>query len=361
MSEDADKESKTEEASPRRIEEALKKGNTPFSREIGVAALLIAIGMGLPEAARHLSGQASSGLRMFVDRPGEFELETAHDALALIWFAVEITASATWPLLCALAVVGVAGAALQNPPRLVLHRIKPEFSRISPSKGFSRIVGRHGQVEFAKSLAKMIIVCVIVYWSLKGSPDRISATLHMSHAEWPNVLVEEVAWAFTATGLCAVAVAALDLLWTRMKWSADLRMSQQELKDEHKQAEGDPVVRARQRSVARDRARRRMMSEVPKATLVLANPTHYAVALRYVHGESAVPTVVAKGVDHLALRIREIAEEHRIPVVEDRALARSLYEAVKTDQPIPPEFFRAVAELILYLMSRDGRQPPQAK
>ena len=156
-----------------------------------------------------------------------------------------------------------------------------------------------------------------------------------------------------AAGSLAALVVA-DLLWTRLKWHFDLRMTKQEVKDEQKQAEGDPIVRARQRSLARDRARRRMMAAVPRATVVIANPTHYAVALRYVRGEEATPFVLAKGLDNLALKIREIAEAHDIPVIEDRALARSLYEAVSLDRPIPTEFYRAIAEIILYLMSRSN-------
>jgi len=131
-------------------------------------------------------------------------------------------------------------------------------------------------------------------------------------------------------------------------------MSKQEVKDEHKQNEGDPLVRAKRLSLARDRARRRMLTAVPKATLVIANPTHYAVALRYISGDSGAPMVVAKGLDNIALKIREIAEANDIPVIEDKALARSLYAAVSLDRPIPPEFYKAVAEIILYLMSRSA-------
>ena len=160
------------------------------------------------------------------------------------------------------------------------------------------------------------------------------------------------------TGLLLAALAVGDLLWARFKWHRDLRMSRQDLKDEMRQSEGDPIVRARQRSVARDRARRRMLASVPKATLVVANPTHYAIAMRYVHGETAVPIVLAKGVDHMALRIRELAEKNGISVVEDRALVRSLYDSVHANQPIPPEFYRAIAEIILHIYAKKSVQLP---
>jgi flagellar biosynthetic protein FlhB len=154
-----------------------------------------------------------------------------------------------------------------------------------------------------------------------------------------------------ATALLVVA----DLVWSRFFWRHELRMTRQEVKDEQKQSDGDPIIKARLRSLARDRARKRMISRVPKATVVIANPTHYAIALRYVRSENRAPLVVAKGLDLIALKIRAIAEQHGIPVVEDKLLARSLYDKVEVDQLIPPEFYKAVANVILYLMSR-GRQ-----
>jgi len=133
-------------------------------------------------------------------------------------------------------------------------------------------------------------------------------------------------------------------------------MTRQEVKDEHKQAEGDPILKARRLSLARERSRRRMIASVPNATLIVANPTHYAVALRYLRGEDSAPLVLAKGRDLIALKIRSVGEEHGVPVIEDRPLARSLHDAVEVDQLIPPEFYRAVAELLHYLQSRGAQQ-----
>ena len=146
-----------------------------------------------------------------------------------------------------------------------------------------------------------------------------------------------------------------DIVWSRFKWRVDLRMTRQELKDEIKQSEGDPLVKSRLRSLARDRARRRMIAAVPSATVVIANPTHYAVALKYDRAKGGAPLVVAKGVDLVALRIREVACRHSVPIVEDKPLARALYEAVEVDQWIPPEFYRAVAKILHFLYSRPVR------
>jgi flagellar biosynthetic protein FlhB len=160
---------------------------------------------------------------------------------------------------------------------------------------------------------------------------------------------------FIAVIVATMLLVVVDLVWSRVFWRRELRMTRQEIKDEHKQSDGDPIIKARLRSLARDRARKRMMAQVPRATVVIANPTHYAIALRYVRTENSAPLVVAKGMDLVALRIRKIAEEHEIPVVEDKLLARSLYDKVEVDQLIPPEFYKAVANVILYLMSR-GKQ-----
>jgi flagellar biosynthetic protein FlhB len=150
----------------------------------------------------------------------------------------------------------------------------------------------------------------------------------------------------TAIVLVMAAIAAADVVWSRFSWRQDMRMSRQEVKDELKQSEGDPIVKSRIRSVARDRARRRMMTAVPKATLVIANPTHYSIALKYVRDEDSAPLVLAKGQDLVALKIREIAAELGIPVFEDVALARSMYKQVSVDSVIPPQFYQAVAELV---------------
>jgi flagellar biosynthetic protein FlhB len=150
---------------------------------------------------------------------------------------------------------------------------------------------------------------------------------------------------------------AADLVWTRIFWLRDLKMTRQEVKDEMKQVDGDPIVKARLRSLARDRARKRMIAGVPRATFVVANPTHFAVALRYVKEEGGAPLVVAKGQDLIALKIRAIAAEHDIPIIEDKLLARSLYKAVEVDKMIPPEFYKAIAEVVFFLFSRRGNEP----
>lgn len=358
MAEQEDKESKTEEATPHRIEEAIKKGNTPVSREVAQFASILAIAACVPIVAHAFGARLLGSLMALIERPYDFQMNVGADALLLLATIGKATTAVLALPLVVLMVFGILVSMLQNPLRFVGNRIKPEFSRISPAKGFTRMFGAQGRVEFLKSLFKLTILsgCAIAFL-LNYKADLINSIL-LEPAALPRALANQLLNVLVAVGLSLAGIVAADLVWSRIKWRMDLRMSKQEIKDEHKQSEGDPLLKARRLSLARDRARRRMLASVSKATVVIANPTHYAVALRYERGDAGAPMVVAKGLDNIALRIREIAESHDIPVIEDKALARSLYAAVSLDRPIPPEFYKAVAEIILYLMSRSAAQAP---
>lgn len=354
MSERPDRDSQTEEATPRRIEDALKKGNLPVSREVGAFASIIAIAVALQIGSAFFVGIGVPTLSIFLDRPGEFSLGNGDEAAALIGAVIVMMAKIVVAPLGVLMVAGIAASLAQNPLRAALDRIKPQFSRLSPSKGAARIFGAAGRAEIVKSLAKLAILGVIVGLALTNFGLQFLDSALIGPADLPNVVFSHVQALLLKVAVCLAVLAGADLAWTRFNWRRELRMSKQEVKDEQKQVDGDPVIKARQRSLARDRARRRMIAQVPRATVVIANPTHYAIALRYVREETAAPIVVAKGLDHVALKIREVAEANGVPVIEDRALARSLYDVVVPDKPIPSEFYRAVAEIILFLMQRSG-------
>jgi flagellar biosynthetic protein FlhB len=247
---------------------------------------------------------------------------------------------------------GVAASALQNMPRFALDRITPKLSRISLAEGWKRLFGARGLVEFLKSLAKLGFAIACIAFALKGVREQLLAGMISEPGAFAVVIRSIIIHVLAAVAFAMLIVAAADLFWSRFKWFSDLMMSRQEIKDELKQTDGDPIIRMRMRSLARDRVRRRMMRAVPKATLVIANPTHYAIALRYVREENAAPLVLAKGQDLLALRIRAIAEENGIPVFEDVALARSMYKQVSVDSMIPPQFYQAVAELVRVVYAR---------
>lgn len=354
MAEAADKESKTEEPTERRIKDSIEKGNVPVSREASIFASMVGI---LVIAAFFLSGRTvrlATALRQFIDDPGGWSLENGLDASQLVSAIGSETAWFLLPVIATLAVTGLAASFLQNAPSLVLERIQPKLSRISIREGAKRIFGARGQVEFLKSTGKFLAVALVVLVILKSDQLRVMSAMYTDPAAVPSLVLALAMKILGAVSVATIVIVAADLVWSRVNWRRELRMTRQEVKDEHKQQEGDPLVRARLRSLARDRARRRMISAVPQATLVVVNPTHFAVALRYLRNEGGAPVVVAKGQDLVALKIREVAEEHDVPVVEHKPLARSLYDAVEVDQMIPPEFYKAVAEIIYFLQSESG-------
>lgn len=353
-----DKDSKTEEPTEKKIRDALEKGNVPMSREAPTLAAFI--GMLLVSAFFLATGvsQLTVTLAKILDQPAAFSLETRADAVLLLNALAWEAGSLVLPIVIVLALTGILASALQHPPSMVIDRITPEMSRVSLMEGWKRIFGTHGLVEFAKALFKFGVVCAVGYYFVKSNTLSVANALLVEPHTLPAMLLNlGIRVIATITVATAVLVAA-DIVWTRIFWHNELRMTREEVKEELKQSDGDPLVKARLRSLSRDRARRRMMGAVPRATLVIANPTHYAVALRYVREEGGAPLVLAKGKDLIALKIRELAEEHGVPVVENKPLARALYKAVEVDQMIPREFYKAVAEIILYLSQRQARTRP---
>jgi flagellar biosynthesis protein FlhB len=346
MAEAPDKESKTEEATEKKVRDSIEKGQLPFSREAPVLASFLAILVFAIFFAEERAAQLGGFLSIFIERADGWSLETQADAIAIYRIVFLQIAKMVGIVMLLLVAAGISASILQNTPRFVLDRIQPKMNRISLAKGWSRLFGARGMVEFAKSLGKLLVVGALVAFTLREADTRLLAGM-ITHPFAFTVTIREIAvQILVAITLVMTLIAVADLIWSRFNWRQDLRMTRQEVKDEQKQMEGDPIMRARLRSLQRDRARQRMISAVPQATMVIANPTHYAIALRYRRDKDAAPVVVAKGQDLIALRIREVAQEHGIPVFEEPALARSMYKQVSVDSLIPPEFYKAVAELV---------------
>ena len=349
MAETVDPDTKTEDPTEKRFQDAAEKGNDPVSREVPLFASLAAILIVVVFFLDSFSARLTTLLKIMLDSVGQGSLSNGLDLRANLADLALKLGLLLAPVLVIFILFGLAAFFVQALPRFVSSRIQPELKRISPLAGFDRIFGKKGWFHFLKSFVQLSIVGFIVLLVLRAEYSRIIELLFLQPAQMPEqtkiLIIRIVSGVAAATAL----IVAADLVWTRMQWLRDLRMTKQEVKDELKQAEGDPMVKARLRSIALDRARKRMMAQVPRATLVIANPTHYAIALRYVREEGGAPLVVAKGQDLIALKIREIAEQNGVPVIEQKLLARSMYHLVEIDQVIPPEFYRAVAELIHYL------------
>jgi flagellar biosynthesis protein FlhB len=293
-------------------------------------------------------------LTPFLAHPQDMVVEGA-GGVAVLRQALLAGAPLLLSVLLAAALAGVAGNLVQHGLLYAPDKLKPDFSRVSPMGGLKRMFGPDGLMQFAKSIAKLATVALVAWWVLKPHLTALqNLSLLQPAAMLPlcaNILRRLV---FAVAGLL-LAIAAFDWFWQRQRFMSRMRMSKEELKEDFKQSEGDPHVRARQKQIRMERARRRMMQAVPEATVVVMNPTHYAVALKYDSEETPAPLCVAKGLDTLALKIREVAEAAGVPVVEDPPLARALYAAVDIDEAIPPKHYEAVAKVIGFILNAGRR------
>lgn len=343
---DEDKDSKTEEPTEKKIRDTMEKGKLPVSKEVAIFTSFLAIMVYTVFFASSSVAELGVFLSNFLEQPEAWPLGTERDVIELYQAVVVEVGRAVASLFLLLVVAGLGASLVQNIPQFVGERIRPQASRISLTKGWSRMFGAQGFAEFLKSLAKLCFVMIVLYFVLSDDHRRLLAGMITNPVAFGSVIRDIAVDILVAIVFVMGVIGVADIVWSRFHWFQEQRMTKQEVKDEMKQSEGDPIVKSRLRSIARDRARQRMMTAVPKATLVIANPTHFAIALRYVRNEDAAPVVLAKGQDLVALKIREIAEQNGIPVFEDVALARSMYKQVSVDNIIPSQFYQAVAELV---------------
>ncbi|MCW2316231.1 flagellar biosynthetic protein FlhB [Rhodoblastus acidophilus] len=349
MSDKPDKESQTEEPTEKRLHDSIEEGNTPHSQEVTSFAALLAALLFFIFFLRSGAGPLIAVLQNLLDQSGQYQIGAGSNAVHLIDATMTAMGQFLLPavvLIIAMALVSTFG---QHAPQLNPSRLAPDWSRVSPLSGWSRVFSVRGLTELLKSVVKLLIVGLVAFFLIRSEIGAAIATIQSDPAGLADHILDVGRRLLGGVTLAVFVLAAFDLVWTRIHWKRDLRMSRQDVKDEMKQIQGDPMVKARQRSIALARVRKRMMAAVPTATMVIANPTHYAIALRYVREEGGAPKVVAKGQDLIALKIREIAEAHDIPVIEDKALARSMYDRVEIDMMIPAEFYRVIAELIHFL------------
>ncbi|HET8726035.1 MAG TPA: flagellar biosynthesis protein FlhB [Alphaproteobacteria bacterium] len=357
MAEDQDDSQKTEEPSHRKLEEARKKGQVATSQEVKHWFVLLGgvlvIGIFGPIAAEQISARFAGYLTRLEQIPadGSALVELARRAVA------DFTMILILPLLV-LVIAAMAGSLIQHGPMLAAESLKPKLEKLSPLAGLKRQFSAKALAEFAKGIIKLVIVgavaVVVVMPEFRGIEQFAGLD--------PASLLTRI-WALAIRLMIAVLaimalIAVLDYLYQRFEFMKQQRMTKQEVKDEFKQSEGDPMIKARLRGLRMERARQRMMQAVPQADVVITNPTHYAVAMKYDPATMGAPKVVAKGVDQIALKIREVAREHDVAIVENPPLARALHAAVEIDQDVPPEHYRAVAEVISYVFKLQRRAFP---
>jgi flagellar biosynthetic protein FlhB len=355
MAEDSDQGSKTEEASPRKLEEARRRGEVAKSHDVPTWASMTAAATVIALSGGRLCNNMANGLLPFIAHPDSYELANG-GAVHVMRQALNVAAPAMIAVIGSAALAGAAGNLVQQGFLFTPDKLMPDLSRLSPMKGFQRLFGLDGLVNFFKSVCKIGLVGAITWMTLKPHFNDMAGLGRLD----PLALLPLISDILRALVFSVIAVlgagAAIDWFWQRQRFMQRMRMSKQEQKDDLKQSDGDPHIKARIRQIRMERSRRRMMQNVPKATVVIMNPTHYAVALRYEAGDTPAPICLAKGIDSVALKIREVAEAHGVKVIEDPPLARALYATVDIDEVIPREHYEAVAKVIGFVLQAARRR-----
>jgi flagellar biosynthetic protein FlhB len=348
MAEEQTGQERTESATPKRREEARKKGQVARSREIPNAVGILAGALFFWVGGRALVGGAGDLMRTGFAHVVQPDLTLARFQEVLLGSSLEGLKLLT-PLMAVMVAAGVAANLLQAGPVLSLHPLAPKLSKISPAAGFKRIFSAVTVVELLKSVLKLGVIGVTVYAVLKAEAGRLPELAGMDVHDLMPYMGAVAFRIALSTGVILLLMAGVDFGFQRFENERRMRMTRQEVQREFKETEGDPMVRARIRSIQRESARKRMMADVPRADVVVTNPTHLSVALKYDAAEMAAPRVVAKGAGHVALRIREIARQAGVPVLEDKPLARTLYKAVEVGREIPYDMYQAVAEVLAFV------------
>lgn len=346
---------KTERATPKRRQEARREGNIPKSPDltsaVGLVAVLVALRAFGPQIWQ-------SWISMLQDGFGQMSAPlTQHSVMGLFgqytWLCVRVLG----PLLGVAMLIGGMTAFAQVGPNFVTKGLIPDFERINPFSGLKRLFTVRSLVDLLKSSLKLAVIGTLTYIAAHGIAQKLPALMTTNVSAMVPVVGQVVFQLALEVSVMFLVLAFLDFLFQRWEFERSIRMSKEEIKQEHKNAEGDPQIKSNIRQRGRALALRRMMQEVPKADVIVTNPTHFAVALQYDAARMAAPTVLAKGADDVARRIREVAQEHGIPLVENRPLAQTLYKTVELGAVVPAELFQAVAEVLAYVYGLKQRRP----
>lgn len=345
---------KTEKATPKKRNDSRKKGQVAKSADLPGAFILLFVFASFLMLGNHYSSGVMGLFRSLFEDWLTMELTTENIMglfLNIVWQVLLLLL----PIFAIAMVVGVLGNVVQFGFLLTGHSLKADIKKLDPIKGFKRIFSMRSLAEFLKSILKVTIIALMVYTTIAGEWEKL---LLLPMQPIPAI------FAFAAKitinlgikiGAVLIVLAFLDYMYQKYEHEKSLKMSKQDIKDEFKKSEGDPLIKGRIRERQRKMALQRMMQEVPKADVVITNPTHFAIALKYDASQMEAPKVLAKGMDHVALRIKEIAKEHDVVTMENKPLARALYERAEIGDVIPGDLFQAVAEVLAYVYKVKGR------
>ena len=341
-----DGEERTEPATAKKRRDERKKGHVFLAQEVITVLTLLGsvftLRMMFPYIASSMGEFFTFSFGKIINGTGGFNTEMAIQAVSLVFRVTAV------PLLTT-AFLAIAGTLFQTRGLFAVERMKPDFSKLNPIKGFQNLFSLKSLVETVKNLLKITVLMYLIYTCLREVMALAPRYMYADLTASTGHLLGRIYSMLLKVVLAFIVIAAADFLYQRWDFERQMKMTKQEVKEEYKQTEGDPKIKSRIRQLQREMSQARMMQQVPKADVIIRNPTHVAVALRYHYGEDAAPVVLAKGVDALARRIVAVAEENNITVVENVALARLLYNEVDINQAIPPDLYEAVAEVMVYL------------
>lgn len=348
---------KTEKATPKKRRDERKKGNVMMSKDVvavatllGSLAMLRIMGDTVVEQAKNLFASSFSLI-------AESGAATAGQSLReLFTRCILVFVTVAGPFLAVTALLAVAATFAQTRMLVTGESLKPKFNRISPLQGFKRLFSMRSVVETLKSLLKIVVLLYLIFSYFGDTAVGFSRFFDMELGQACSILFNDILALVLRVAVAFVVLAGADFFYQWWDYERQMRMSKQEIKEEYKQTEGDPQVKGKIKEIQRRRAQQRMMQQVPGADVVIRNPTHVAVALRYKPEKDDAPVVVAKGLDELALRIVAVAEENRVAIVENVPLARSLFAGTDLEREIPPEFYGPVAEILVYVLKLDQKE-----
>lgn len=349
-------EDKTEKATPKRRRDERKKGNILMCQDIIAVSTLITSVVMLRLLFPHMAAQLTEFFHKCMGfAQGAVAEGGGFYFTELLFQGVTAFAVTAGPMLAAAALVGIVATLAQTRLLVAGEIIRPKFSKINPLNGFKRLFSLRSIMEAVKGLIKITILLIFIYNNLVNLMNISSRFMYTDLGAACTELFQEIFNMLLQVCLAFVTIAFFDFLYQRWEYERQMKMSKQEIKEEYKQTEGDPQIKSRIRQVQRTMAQQRMMQQVPQADVIIRNPTHFAVALRYKQGEDAAPVVLAKGQDEMAARIVAKGEEHNVPVVENVPLARALYAQAELDHEIPPDLYSAVAEVLVYIFKLENK------
>ncbi|MFW6679350.1 flagellar biosynthesis protein FlhB [Lacrimispora sp. AGF001] len=347
-------DSKTEKASPKKRKDERKKGHVAVSKDVVMIATLLGTFVMLKALFPLMYRTMRDYMIKYVSLAPLADTMSDYTT-SIFWDMVIAIAKAAIPIILVSTTLAVIGTGVQTGFLFTKSNMAPKFERLNPIKGIKNLLSLKSLVELIKNLIKIIILSVILYQIIKGDLRAVSRTIDMNVMDSSVYVLNSIMDMVMKVSIVFLAIAGFDYFYQWWDYERQIKMSKQEMKEEYKQTEGNPEIKGRIRNLQRERARSRMMQSVPTADVIIRNPTHFAVALRYDIEKDNAPVLLAKGQDELALRIVAIGEEHGIYVLENKPLARGIFASTKVGEPIPPEYYGMVAEILVYVYRMNNK------